>query len=55
MKIEKKGKIYKVEEAKTAWILLLEMGKTCVEYRIFKSECADFESLEQYVLKNEIF
>ncbi|MBQ8323239.1 MAG: hypothetical protein IJX91_04660 [Clostridia bacterium] len=52
MKIEKNGKIYEVEDNKSAWVLSVKMGKVSLDYRISKSDCADFEALRLFVLEN---
>ncbi len=55
MKIEKNGKIYDVKEEKNSWSLSMVMGKVSLDYRISKSDCADFEALKLFVLENSAF
>lgn len=46
---------YVVKECGNYWSLKKSMGKINVEYKIDKSIAGNFDSLEQYVLSDDMF
>ena len=55
MIIEKNGKIYTVIESKTKWALSTDIEQLTITYDISKNICGSFDSLQNYVLSNDLF
>lgn len=55
MIIEKNGKTYKTTENVSSWTVSIVNDRVTVSVNVPKEECPTFDSLQKYVIENDLF
>ena len=55
MFIKKNGKTYSVKENKQSWTVSIVNDRVTVSVNVPKEDCPTFDSLQKYVIENDLF